>query len=253
MNEIQNDKEEKNVPYCHKPVGEDRWIRYTKENSLKKNYGKYCHCSHTFKRESKCVLCGDNFNHKHENSPRYCSYRCQSDTAMIAVKVARLKKRTSATTSCPSCGQVFSVAKRGRIRRFCSNKCRQKAHRVVTKSACGKFTTTAFCNNDGGRGEWLRNAVSANLRQLHSVTIKRGGNGAPYLLRRLAKTEPAIVKRYQAGEFASVRAAATKSMWDTSVVNVGHRCCERGTGKQLRGTQCPTFQCLFMVAFKANQ
>ena len=133
MNEIQNDKEEKNVPYCHKPVGEDRWIRYTKENSLKKNYGKYCHCSHTFKRESKCVLCGDNFKHQHENRPRYCSYRCQSDAAMIAVKVARLKKRTSATTSCPSCGQVFSVAKRGRIRRFCSNKCRQRAHRVVTK------------------------------------------------------------------------------------------------------------------------
>jgi len=133
MNEIQNDKEEKNVPFCHKPVGEDRWIRYTKENSLKKNYGKYCHWSHTFKRESKCVLCGDNFKHKHENSPRYCSYRCINDAAMIAVKLARLKKRASATTSCPSCGQVFSVAKRGRIRRFCSNKCRQQAHRVVTK------------------------------------------------------------------------------------------------------------------------
>ena len=53
------------------------------------------------------------------------------------------------------------------------------------------------------------------------MSVDSGGTGAPYLLRRLAKTEPAIVKRYQAGEFASVRAAATKSMRDTAVVNEG--------------------------------
>ena len=48
---------------------------------------------------------------------------------------------------------------------------------------------------------------SVNIK-VDNINIDRGGTGAPYLLRRLAKTEPAIVKRYQAGEFASVRAAA---------------------------------------------
>ena len=130
MNEIQNDSEKKNPPYCHKPVGEDRWIRYTKENSRVENYQRY---PQSAKRNAKCIVCGDDF--KCRKISLYCSHRCINDAAMIAVKVARIKKRTSATTSCPSCGQVFSVAKRGRIRRFCSNKCRQRAHRVVTKSA----------------------------------------------------------------------------------------------------------------------
>lgn len=38
--------------------------------------------------------------------------------------------------------------------------------------------------------------------------IQGGGNGAEYLLRRLAKTAPEFVDRYEAGEFPSVRAAA---------------------------------------------
>ena len=62
---------------------------------------------------------------------------------------------------------------------------------------------------------------SVNIK-VDNINIDRGGTGAPYLLRRLAKTEPAIVKRYKAGEFASVRAAVTKSMRDTAVVNEGH-------------------------------
>lgn len=39
-------------------------------------------------------------------------------------------------------------------------------------------------------------------------TIQTSGNGSEYLLRRLAKTAPDILDRYEAGEFKSVRAAS---------------------------------------------
>ena len=39
-------------------------------------------------------------------------------------------------------------------------------------------------------------------------SVKRGGTGSEYLLRRLAKTAPDILDRYEAGEFKSVRAAS---------------------------------------------
>ena len=39
-------------------------------------------------------------------------------------------------------------------------------------------------------------------------TFQHGGNGSEYLLRRLAKTAPDFLDRYEAGEFKSVRAAS---------------------------------------------
>lgn len=39
-------------------------------------------------------------------------------------------------------------------------------------------------------------------------SVKRGGTGSEYLLRRLAKTAPDFLDRYEAGEFKSVRAAS---------------------------------------------
>ena len=127
MAETQNDPTEKPLYYFNKPIGEERWIRYTKENSLYENqYRVYT----WLRRIGKCVVCGDSFR---GNNNSYCSQRCINDAAMLAVKVARLKKRTNAKTVCLSCGQAFTIAKSGRIRKFCSNKCRQRAHRVVTK------------------------------------------------------------------------------------------------------------------------
>ena len=41
-----------------------------------------------------------------------------------------------------------------------------------------------------------------------NVRIDSGGNGSEYLLRRLAKTAPDILDRYEAGEFKSARAAS---------------------------------------------
>ena len=41
-----------------------------------------------------------------------------------------------------------------------------------------------------------------------NIRIDSGGTGSEYLLRRLAKTAPDILDRYEAGEFKSVRAAS---------------------------------------------
>ena len=89
------------------------------------------------------------------------------------------------------------------------------------------------------------------------INIIRGGTGAPYLLRRLAKTEPAIVKRYQAGEFASVRAAAlvrriqwgtpVSSMGDTSAINGGHQCRHGGHRVQ------PFNACSWLLSKQTNE
>ena len=156
MTETQNDPTEKPLYYFNKPIGEERWIKYTKENSLYENasWNRVNHIYHSyylngtwFPRIGKCVFCGDSFT-LNSGSISYCSQRCTNDAAMLAIKVARLKKRTNAKTVCPSCGQAFTIAKSGRIRKFCSNKCRQRAHRV------------------------LQNAVSANLPQLDSVTMQ---------------------------------------------------------------------------------
>lgn len=45
-------------------------------------------------------------------------------------------------------------------------------------------------------------------KRSNRTNIQTSGTGAEYLLRRLAKTAPEFVDRYEAGEFPSVRAAA---------------------------------------------
>lgn len=140
MTETQNDPTEKQLYYFNKPIGEERWIRYTKENSLYENqYRVYT----WLRRIGKCVICGDSFR---GNNNSYCSQRCINDAAMLAVKVARLKKRTNAKTVCQSCGQAFTIAKSGRIRKFCSNKCRQRAYRVLRNAVSANLPQTALCN-----------------------------------------------------------------------------------------------------------
>jgi hypothetical protein len=45
-------------------------------------------------------------------------------------------------------------------------------------------------------------------KRSNGTNIQTSGNGSEYLLRRLAKTAPEFVDRYEAGEFPSVRQAA---------------------------------------------
>ena len=53
-----------------------------------------------------------------------------------------------------------------------------------------------------------RRSESFNVDNVNIESVKRGGNGSEYLLRRLAKTAPDFLDRYEAGEFKSVRAAS---------------------------------------------
>ena len=52
------------------------------------------------------------------------------------------------------------------------------------------------------------NQHTVDVDNVNIHPAKRGGNGSEYLLRRLAKTAPDILDRYEAGEFKSVRAAS---------------------------------------------
>jgi len=92
-------------------------------------------------------------------------------------------------------------------------------HKLPDGLECDVEQLIRLCDANSEAQLWLRSELAGT----QAVTVKQGahhnnvmmtskqGNGAPYLLRRLAKTEPAIVKRYQAGEFASVRAAAIEA------------------------------------------
>lgn len=99
-------------------------------------------------------------------------------------------------------------------------------HKLPDGLECDVEQLIRLCDANSEAQLWLRSELAgtqavtveqgrpkkeSNVYDINILPIKRGGTGAPYLLRRLAKTEPAIVKRYQAGEFASVRAAAIEA------------------------------------------
>lgn len=99
-------------------------------------------------------------------------------------------------------------------------------HKLPDGLECDVEKLIRLCDANSEAQLWLRSqlagtqAVTVKIgnnqhkEDVYNVNIlptRRGGNGAPYLLRRLAKNEPAIVKRYEAGEFASVRAAAIEA------------------------------------------
>jgi len=98
-------------------------------------------------------------------------------------------------------------------------------HKLPDGLECDVEQLIRLCDANSEAQLWLRSELAGTqavtVRQggdqrsknikVDNINIDRGGTGAPYLLRRLAKTEPAIVKRYQAGEFASVRAAAIEA------------------------------------------
>ena len=51
----------------------------------------------------------------------------------------------------------------------------------------------------------MRRGDNQHTEDRSNGTIQTSGNGSEYLLRRLAKTAPDFLDRYEAGEFKSVR------------------------------------------------
>ena len=78
----------------------------------------------------------------------------------------------------------------------------------------GHDKAVEFLKVHGGREQAVevrqggRRSESFNVDNINIESVKRGGTGSEYLLRRLAKTAPDILDRYEAGEFKSVRAAS---------------------------------------------
>jgi hypothetical protein len=98
-------------------------------------------------------------------------------------------------------------------------------HQLPDGLGCDIDRLIRLCDTNSEAQLWLRSELagtqavtvkqggdqrSKNIK-VDNINIDRGGTGAEYLLRRLAKTEPAIVKRYESGEFPSVRAAAIEA------------------------------------------
>lgn len=96
-------------------------------------------------------------------------------------------------------------------------------HQLPDGLGCDINRLIRLCDTNSEAQLWLRSELAGSqavtvktgnnqhTEDLYNIKVlpaKYGGTGAPYLLRRLAKTQPAIVKRYEAGEFPSVRAAA---------------------------------------------
>jgi endogenous inhibitor of DNA gyrase (YacG/DUF329 family) len=78
----------------------------------------------------KCVVCGDEFKCKFNNGrAKYCSLECKGAMAKLRSKEKAKKHRLSFKT-CSICGEPIEQVKKGKIRRYCSNKCKQRSFRL---------------------------------------------------------------------------------------------------------------------------
>ena len=78
--------------------------------------------------ERTCVVCGDKFD-TNQSYAKYCSQRCANDAA-IARRKERMNKRRDQYSVCPICGNPIEQNEKTKIRRYCSNSCKQKAYRA---------------------------------------------------------------------------------------------------------------------------
>jgi len=81
---------------------------------------------------------------------------------------------------------------------------------AIEGRAAAELVKPGGSNNPHGRkGKPQGEGINPDVVRIDKKeTVKSGGNGASYLLRRLAKTHPETLDRYEAGEFPSVRQAA---------------------------------------------
>ena len=81
----------------------------------------------------KCIVCGDEFKCKFVNGrAKYCSVECRSKMAKMRA-IEKAKKLRSTFKTCSICDNPIEQLNDGKIRRYCSNKCRQRAYRVRNK------------------------------------------------------------------------------------------------------------------------
>jgi hypothetical protein len=73
------------------------------------------------------------------------------------------------------------------------------------------FERTMLADNARAQAEHRTQGARTDRHVYKINKLKRGGTGAAYLLRRLARDHPEILAQYERGEFKSVREAAKKA------------------------------------------
>lgn len=101
-------------------------VIYTKESSKRKNK-YYALNGYGVLKEYSCVYCGDLFKAKTPLA-MYCSQRCQNDVNILKRKKQAQKLKN---TTCLICNSNINESSKGRNKKYCSNKCKQKAYRVT--------------------------------------------------------------------------------------------------------------------------
>lgn len=85
--------------------------------------------------EKACVECGDKF-FCNRHTGKYCSQRCVND-AMMRRRKQRNSERRIRQTNCLVCDTPIIQKEYCKIRRYCSNACKQKAYRRKVKANGG--------------------------------------------------------------------------------------------------------------------
>jgi len=98
---------------------------YSKENTrIETNYKVFTGLTNS----GKCFVCGDAFKSR-SILAKYCSQRCKNDIQIKKRLEIVLKKRIAATT-CVICKTSIEQNSHTKIRKYCSNKCKQKNYRL---------------------------------------------------------------------------------------------------------------------------
>ena len=99
---------------------------YTKEQTrIEDNY----HLPYGSKNKLRCEHCNDEFIAKQPNA-KYCSLRCSND---VYIEKRKIKNAELKNKECLVCNEPLKENANGRNKKYCTNKCKQKAYRNVTK------------------------------------------------------------------------------------------------------------------------
>ena len=95
---------------------------------------------------------------------------------------------------------------------LCTTQLRLSSDEVAAIQTSGKHQTLgivlAKAQHARAQAVEVKRGDNQHTEDRSNRTIQKSGTGSEYLLRRLAKTAPDFLDRYEAGEFKSVRAAS---------------------------------------------
>lgn len=113
---------------------------YTKEDT-KYNAKRTPYCDHGAMWTHNCIVCGDEFQCNRMRG-KYCSSRCANDAA-IQRRQARMAEKRAAASHCTICGAGIEQDHGTKIRKYCSNSCKQKAYRARKNNSQTLLATTS--------------------------------------------------------------------------------------------------------------